>query len=479
MLRKHTLLAAAVAATLAAPVAQATNGYFAHGYGTKSKALAGGGVALPQDAMISATNPAGLAWVGTRMDVGASLFSPRREFKASDVPQIPFDPPGGSLPGFPLEPGKTESDSDWFLIPHFAYNRALDEQSSFGVSVYGNGGMNTDYGKDPVSAARGQAVDRFVATMLPPQGNPFDPPVSGTCAPGVFCAGTSGVNLSQLFVNLSYARKFNDRASWGAGLVLAGQGFRAKGLGFFSGFSNSPSNLTDNGHDFSFGAGVKVGLQGEVIDGLTLAGSYQSKIWMSDFDDYEGLFADGGNFDIPPTATIGLAWNVAPQHTIVADYQYIWYENVDSISNPNRLDLCMAGQTQYCLGGSKGAGFGWENTGIIKVGWQFDYNPDLTFRLGFSHNDQPIKSSQVLFNTLAPGVVENHFTAGLTQRLGKNNEWSLMLMYAPEKSIKGPNSFTGAAPDQLGPGSPAIPGQEIEISMKQFEVEASFGMTWD
>ena len=35
------------------------------------------------------------------------------------------------------------------------------------------------------------------------------------------------------------------------------------------------------------------------------------------------------------------------------------------------------------------------------------------------------------------------------------------------------------APDQLGPGSPAIPGQDLEISMKQFEIEASFGMTWD
>ena len=34
--------------------AAATNGYFAHGYGTKNKGLAGGGVALPQDSMIAA-----------------------------------------------------------------------------------------------------------------------------------------------------------------------------------------------------------------------------------------------------------------------------------------------------------------------------------------------------------------------------------------------------------------------------------------
>ena len=47
----------------------ATNGYFAHGYGTKNKALAGAGVALPQDAMIAATNPAGMVWVGADLGV--------------------------------------------------------------------------------------------------------------------------------------------------------------------------------------------------------------------------------------------------------------------------------------------------------------------------------------------------------------------------------------------------------------------------
>ena len=44
------LIACAVAAGLAAPMsAFATNGYFAHGYSAKSKALGGGGSALPQE----------------------------------------------------------------------------------------------------------------------------------------------------------------------------------------------------------------------------------------------------------------------------------------------------------------------------------------------------------------------------------------------------------------------------------------------
>ncbi len=40
--------------------ALATNGYFSHGWGTKSKAMAGVAAALPQDTLVSATNPAGM-----------------------------------------------------------------------------------------------------------------------------------------------------------------------------------------------------------------------------------------------------------------------------------------------------------------------------------------------------------------------------------------------------------------------------------
>lgn len=56
------LRAAALAALCAAALPQsalATNGYFSHGYGVKSQAIAGVGIALPQDGLTAATNPAG------------------------------------------------------------------------------------------------------------------------------------------------------------------------------------------------------------------------------------------------------------------------------------------------------------------------------------------------------------------------------------------------------------------------------------
>ena len=52
----------AVAAVLAAPLSVfATTGYFSHGYGLKAKGMGGVGIALPQDSLAAATNPAGMA----------------------------------------------------------------------------------------------------------------------------------------------------------------------------------------------------------------------------------------------------------------------------------------------------------------------------------------------------------------------------------------------------------------------------------
>ena len=93
-----SLLAIAVSGVLAAPVANATNGYFAHGYGTKEKGLAGAGAAYSQDSMAASTNPAGMAFVGDRMDIGAAIFSPSPRKYTSSGPASNFlDPSTGQF----------------------------------------------------------------------------------------------------------------------------------------------------------------------------------------------------------------------------------------------------------------------------------------------------------------------------------------------------------------------------------------------
>ena len=184
----------------------ATNGYFAHGTGIKNRALAGAGVAFPQDAMAGATNPAGMAFVGNRFDVGSVLFFPDREYESSGSLANGF---GGA---FTVGPDSETSGDKSFLIPSFGFNKMISDRTAIGFSIYGNGGLNTTY-------------DGGTASFDPDGPGPAP---AGSTFPGVFGAGTAGVDLFQIFFNLSIAHKFSEDFSVGISPIFAVQGFSIK-----------------------------------------------------------------------------------------------------------------------------------------------------------------------------------------------------------------------------------------------------------
>jgi long-chain fatty acid transport protein len=396
-----------------AGIASATNGYFTHGYSIKNKALAGAGVALPLDSLSASMNPAGMVSVGTRLDFGLTLFNPNREYTVRGNP---------SGQGFPLDQGTVESDSKWFVIPAFGFNKMLNDTNSIGVSIFGNGGMNTDYDTSTF-----------------------------------YGSSPTGVDLMQLFITPTYAVKLHPKHAVGISPILAYQSFEAKGLGKFGefGFSSNPSKLTNNGHDSSFGYGARIGYLGEILTNLFLGASYQTKIYMSKFDDYKGLFAEQGDFDIPSNWTVGLAYKATPALTFVADVQTIYYSDVNAISNPLLNNLFSSK-----LGKDSGAGFGWDDMTIFKFGVQWQSSEAWIWRGGFSYGEQPIPDKEVLFNILAPGVIEYHATLGVTKKIGNNHELDFTLMRAFPKEVDGPNALD--------------PQQTIKLKMDQWEFSVGY-----
>lgn len=421
-------------AGLAVPgIASATNGYFAHGYGMKSKGMAGVGIALPQDALAAATNPAGMVWVGNRIDFGADLFKPNRTttLTAAIAAGTPGDYSGNG--------------DSVFLIPEFGYNLMLGSNSSVGISVYGNGGMNTNY--EDYNARAGAAA---------------------------FGAGPLGVDLIQLFIAPTYAVKVTPDHSLGVSLILAYQRFKAEGLGGFAGFSTAGTALSNVGYDSSTGYGLKFGWTGKVTPDVTVGATYQTETKMSKFDKYRGLFAEQGDFDIPETYGLGIAVKATPKMTIAADVQQINYSKIPSIANPiDNLVACAAaggGATgnANCLGGSNGGGFGWEDMTVFKLGIDYQYDQNLVLRGGISTTRQPIPTSQTRFNIVAPAVVENHLTLGATWTLADKSELTVGYMHAFSKTINGTGVITAAGPANLG-------GQGINLKMVQDSIGVAYG----
>ena len=380
---------------LATSQVHATDGYFAHGYGVKSQGAGGVGVALPQDTLSIAANPAGLAWIGNRLDIGATWFRPQREAEIT-----------GST--FPVNGKYDANDTENFFIPEFGYSHQVTPDITLGVSAYGNGGLNTDFKK---------GFPLFNTT-----------------------GARTGVNLIQLFITPTVAWKVTPTQSIGVTLNLAYQRFEAKGLQNFANpvTSASPNNVTNRGADSAYGAGLHFGWLGQVSDRVSLGAHYQTRTYSTEFDKYKGLFAEQGDFDIPATYGAGIAVKATPALTLAADVQRILYSDVDSVGNS------LANLFTAQLGTNRGAGFGWKDATAYKLGAIYNYDEQLTLRAGYNHVNQPIPSSQTLFNTLAPAVVEDHITLGASWKFQNSSELSFSYIHAFENKVRGSNSIPAA-----------------------------------
>lgn len=400
-------------ALLAAGAAHATNGYFPHGFGVKAMGMGGASVAMTDNAFAGTNNPAIAAWAGNRAEGGLTFFSPKRSM---------------SRTGGPLD-ASVDSGQNLFLVPEFGYNRTINDNMGAGITVYGNGGMNTAYPGGQINCGQGPA--------------------------NVLCgAGNVGVDLMQLIVAPTLAYKVNERHSIGVSPLLVFQQFKTYGLEAFGPMSLDSTKLYGGNYSQSTGIGVRLGYLGKLNDQISIGASYSPKINMSEFDDYAGLFAGAGGFDIPANYTLGASFQATPTVTVALDYARINYGGVPSIANPST--------NQAPLGSDNGPGFGWSDIDVWKLGVQWQATSQWTLRAGLNVGDNPIQSRDVTFNILAPGVITRHVTLGGTYAMSTETEVSFSYMYAPEESVSGPSMFGG----------------EDTIRMSQQSIGIQFGWHW-
>jgi long-chain fatty acid transport protein len=382
------------AGVMTSPLAHATNGYFRIGVGDKAESMGGVGIALPQDAMAAATNPAGMAMAGDHTDFGLTWFKPNRTAEiAGNVLGAGAPPP--SMDGTYDGNGKSN-----FFIPDFGYNKMISSKTAVGISVFGAGGMNTQYDTSPLANLGGGAP--------------------------------AGVDLQQLFIAPTWAMKVNPTNSVGVSLVAVYQMFKATGLQPFDNatYSSNPGSVTNNGTDTSTGVGIRLGWIGQVSDMVTLGATYQPKVSMGKFSKYSGLFADQGNFDIPANYGVGVAVKANDATTVAFDAVQIQYSGVPSVGDSSSVP--------QQFGSTGGPGFGWQDMTVLKLGMKYALNPGLTLRAGLNHNSQQIGTNDAFFNFLAPGVVQNHLTLGATWKLANQSEVTVGYVHAFAQTVTGP-----------------------------------------
>lgn len=419
-LTRAVALGAATCTLLLSQGALATNGDFMPGYGIKAEGRGGASIAFTTDAFGGASNPATMAFAGNRIEAGAELFMPHRHAQRT-----------GTFGGA----GDFDESSyrNYFIVPNVGITYQMDDRLTLGFDMYGNTGMDTNYAGNATSC-----------------GGPDPKGANPLCGQGALA-----IDLMEAVLAPTVAYKLTPQIAVGVSPLLSVQTFKARGLQAFAGMSNTPTNVTNKGRDVSYGYGVRVGILVQPAEWMDVGAYYSSKIWMTPFNRYKGLFANSGDFDTPENYGVGFVVKPSQKVRIGFDWQRIDYTGVKSVSNPSSIPLP--------LGSHGGPGFGWHAINVYKLGIEADVAPVLTLRFGYDHTTRPIYPQDVTFNILAPGVVQDHIAAGATYRITKRSELSFSYMYAVNTHVSGPTS-------------PALPfGGREDISMFQNSFGLGYG----
>ena len=430
--RRLALALAALAAT-APSSASAADGYFLNGYGPRQKALGGAGAADQRDAMALSVNPAGFVGLERQFQQGLTAVIGDRGYWTNGLPAIVA--PGNQISGRPL-----------FPVPNVGYIQPIDDSSAWSIVSYANGGINTTY---------------HWGHWRPPGGGPFG-------------SGPAGIDLQQAFFSVGYARRFQTgigRITLGFAPTVAVQMFNAQGLKRFSIYSSNPFEFSDMAYDWSYGGGVRAGALWEATDRLRVGVSASTPMWMSHLKKYAGLLPEYGSFDIPAQAQAGVAYDILPNVTLMADWRHVFYSAVPAYGNPGNPILFKS------LGGPNGPGFDWTDTDSAALGAEWRYSPALALRAGYHYTSNALRTRSVAVNILAPVVLKHHASVGLGYAFTKNSVVDFAFAYAFK------NSFTGIEWLPQIPGLLPIGGPNLRASItpwaQAMEFTIGYNYKWD
>jgi long-chain fatty acid transport protein len=434
---KLTPIAALCAVALPA---LATNGMNMEGYGPISTGMGGASQAMDHGTAAMAQNPATLALMGSssRMDLAIGFLGPDVTSSMACC-------------------GSADSGGTSYVMPALGY-ASRSGAITWGVGVFAQGGMGTEYGAntfmaggsgEPVRSELG--VGRLIA------------PIAWQVTPN-FALGAT-IDFVWAGLDLRMAMPGSQMAQLVTG---ATGGFTDPNFG--AGLNNAPWARIDFSDDSDFtgaanstGWGAKLGMVFKATPEVVLGASYHFKTSLKDMQTKSGgavmsacmlpppeedtsareqpkaltcsagnVFTDTGrltvvDFQWPATAALGVSWQAMPGLLIAADIKRIDWSGVMKNFKMRYDSPTMQGSVSFALPQN------WKDQTVTSLGVAYAINGMFTVRGGVNLADNPIPDMYV--NPLFPATVKNHYTAGLGVMFSPSSELNLSLTMAPESKV--------------------------------------------
>lgn len=389
-----------------------------------SRAASGQGLILP------GAGPTNLSMAGastaTAIDVGGSYWNPaiisgleRSEFLISSqfaMPSIHLQSQlrAGSVNGvFPPNNrfGTSRSDSGVGAIPVAMVAFRLDDNSPWTF------GLGTQY-------LVGGSVN-FPGSVRVPITTPHSPPKFYGIGP---IYGNATVGLSSLIAS----RQVNEKLAVAAGPLIAIESVTLNPATFAKPVNSYlkgsyPTFPAAVGSRPFWGAGFQLGLYYEVNENWNLGFSYKSPIWQERWG-YNSTTATGSpnrigvQADLPQILSWGVAYKGIEKTLIDVDLRYFDYANTALFG-----DAPPPG----------GLGLGWKNVFSAAIGGQYQATDQLTLRMGYLFNTNPIPAPQTLLNLQLPAITQHTLTFGAGYKLTPDIALNLAYLHSFRASNSG------------------------------------------
>ena len=423
MKKINTLRATVLAAVLATgSTAWATNGMLMEGYGPQALSMGGAAAAYDNGTAGMMNNPATLQLGanGTRADIALGVLGPNVTAMGQ------------------------KSDGTSYVMPAVGWVKKND-QFSWGVGMFGQGGMGTEFGANAGLMANMRS-ELGVGRVIFPLAYRVSPQLSVGASLDYSWASMD----MQMTTNRANLNGMMDSANPGSSAAL--------GTSLAPGQMGNPSYGRldfSNSNDFS-GAAKSTGWTGkfgavlEATPALTLGFSHQLKTNLADmttsatgakFTIYDSSFGVIGatmsgkltihNFQMPAVTTIGGAYKASPELTLVADIKNIGWSSVMK----KFLMTFDAGQPlQFAMDQN------WKDQTVVSLGGAYRLNESTVLRAGYSHASNPVPDAYV--HPLFPAIVKSHLTAGIGHKFNDQVSMDIAVSHAPKVSV---TSGQGAA----------------------------------
>lgn len=444
MVFKKRLLGVGIAAAMGVSAAAwATNGMNLEGYGPIASGMGGASFAYDNGTAAAMNNPATLGMMeegSSRLDLALGFLGPDVAITNSMY-------------------GKAGSGGDAYWMPAIGFAQRTGDMA-YGVAVFAQGGMGTEYGTDTWMAFDGEDQRSEVGVgrlMLPLSYNVNDNLIVGGSLDYVWAS----MDIKMALDPMTFAGMF------GAGLIEASPGFGTS-LATVGGWTGSSfGNMTepgtagrlnfsnDNdfyGEAFSTGWAGKLGLVYKFNDRTSIGLTYHSETSLDDMETGNAemiLSVDDGtlgpidgqpdqmavpgrvtikDFQWPTTYGIGIAHQATDRLMLALDVKRL-----------NWSDVMKDFKLRFEPSGAPGEYVdmtlpqNWDDQTIVSVGAAYKATNQLTLRAGFNYAKNPIPDSTV--NALFPAIVEKHYTVGAGYDFTENSSLNASIAYAPEVSV--------------------------------------------